>query len=378
MSSNYTVAAYYYPNYHTDTANQRRHGSGWTEWELVKNAKPRFSGHNQPLVPLDGYLDEADPAVMAQKIVMAKKHGVDCFLFDWYWYDEGPHLDRCLNEGFLGASNCGDLKFAIMWANHHLVDIHPVSRASSPALLNSGVVNPDTFIRMTDFIIDRYFSRENYLRVQGGNYFSVYEIDKLIASFGSVDATRQALLDFRQRSEHKGVGPLHLNCIVTGHALLPGETGPSGTNTLRIIEGLGFDSITSYVWIHHDDIPVFPATDYHVYSDIAVKRWKKLAESTKLPYFPNVTAGWDATPRIIPTDMFELREYPYTPVLTNNTPANFQTALEKAKEYLDQADLSERLLTINAWNEWTEGSYLEPDEETGYGRLQAIERVFGS
>ena len=60
-----TVAVYYFGNYHLDARNQKHHGPGWTEWELVKNARPRFEGHHQPNVPLWGYTDEADPKQMA-------------------------------------------------------------------------------------------------------------------------------------------------------------------------------------------------------------------------------------------------------------------------------------------------------------------------
>ena len=62
------AAAYYFPNYHVDSRNELQHGTGWTEWELMKCATPRFEGHRQPRIPLWGYGDEADPAVMAVKI----------------------------------------------------------------------------------------------------------------------------------------------------------------------------------------------------------------------------------------------------------------------------------------------------------------------
>ena len=94
------TAAYYFPNYHLDKRNEEFHGKGWTEWELMKCARPRFEGHRQPRIPLWGYLDEADPQVMEQKINAAADHGIDSFVFDWYWYD-GPYLQRALDEGFL-------------------------------------------------------------------------------------------------------------------------------------------------------------------------------------------------------------------------------------------------------------------------------------
>jgi hypothetical protein len=96
-----TVAAYYFPNYHTDDPrNIITKGAGWSEWELVKSSKPRFPGHQQPKVPLWGYTDEKDPVVMAQKIDAAVDNGIDCFIFDWYMYEDGPFLNRALMRAF--------------------------------------------------------------------------------------------------------------------------------------------------------------------------------------------------------------------------------------------------------------------------------------
>ena len=104
-----TVACYYFPNYHTRDKNDPRlsyqHLENWSEWELVKAAKPRFEGHAQPKVPAWGYTDEKDPKVMEKKIEAATSHGIDAFIFDWYHYDGKPFLNRCLDEGFLMASN---------------------------------------------------------------------------------------------------------------------------------------------------------------------------------------------------------------------------------------------------------------------------------
>ena len=134
------VAAYYFPNYHVDSRNERVHGRGWSEWELVKSARARFEGHGQPLAPAWGYQDESDPATMSEKIDAAADHGIKAFIFDWYWYDDGPYLERCLEKGFLGAANCGRLKFGLMWANHDWVNIYPARSDREPRLLYPGTV----------------------------------------------------------------------------------------------------------------------------------------------------------------------------------------------------------------------------------------------
>jgi hypothetical protein len=141
-----TVACYYFGNYHPgDRRNDAFKGRSWTEWELVKAAKPRFIGHDQPKVPLWGYEDESDPAVMERKITAAADHGIDAFIFDWYFYNDGPFLQRPLENGFLPAENNDRLRFALMWANHDWVDIHPYTRGAPAGLLFPGAVTPATW-----------------------------------------------------------------------------------------------------------------------------------------------------------------------------------------------------------------------------------------
>ena len=94
------------------------------------------------------------------------------------------------------------------------------------------------------------------------------------------------------------------------------------------------------------------------------------------PYFPNVTVGWDSSPRACQTDTLIAQGYPFTAVIEGNTPQKFGHYLESAKAFLDASGNRNKILTVNSWNEWTEGSYLEPDTEHRLGYLEQIERVF--
>src|SRR6266542_7051492 len=118
-ADDFQVGVYYFPQWHVDPQNEKLFGKGWTEWESVKKAKPKFAGHRQPKVPLWGYEDESDPQVMEKKIDAAADHGVDFFIFDWYWnmHGPGPFLHRCLENGYLAAKNNARVKFCCMWAN---------------------------------------------------------------------------------------------------------------------------------------------------------------------------------------------------------------------------------------------------------------------
>lgn len=370
-----TVASYYFGNYHPgDPRNVRMKGKDWSEWELVKAARPRFPGHKQPKVPLWGYLDESDPRVMAQKIAAAADHGIDAFIFDWYYYDDGPFLDRPIDLGFLKATNNSRLKFAFMWANHDWLEIQPYKRGAPPKLLFPGKVTPRTFERISDHLIKDYFPHPSYWRVDGRPYFSVYELTKLMESFGSVQATREALDRFRTKARAAGMPGLHLNAVVWGQPILPGEGKPA--DTPKLVRDLGLDSVTSYVWVHHVALPR-QVTEYNFVREEYFKYWERAAKTFNVPYFPNVSMGWDSSPRAAQEDEFGDFGYPFTNTIGDNTPENFKLALEQTKKRLMAQPIGPRLLTINCWNEWTEGSYLEPDTVSGLKYLEAVREVFG-
>jgi hypothetical protein len=372
--SRYQIGAYYFPNYHLDPRNEQAHGKGWTEWDLVRAAQPRFPGHRQPKRPLWGYEDEADPRVMAKKIDAAADHALTHWIFDWYHYNDGPFLNRCLDEGFLKAGNNGRLKFALMWANHDWLDIQPAKRSSPPRLQYPGAVTPETFDRITDLVVERYFRHPSHWRVEGRPYFSIYETFRFVEAMGGAERARNALQRFRDKTRAAGFDGLHLNAVAWGVKILPGEKALE--NPKQMLKYLGFDSVTSYVWIHHTPLKDFPETAYQGVAADAIRYWNGAESEFGLPYHPNVTMGWDSSPRTCATDRFDPVGYPFMATLSGNTPAAFRDALVSAKAFLDGRRDQKKILTINAWNEWTEGSYLEPDTENGLSYLEAIRSVF--
>lgn len=369
-----TVASYYFGNYHPgDSRNVKSKGKDWSEWELVKNAKPRFPGHQQPKLPLYGFEDESDPVTMGKKIDLAANHGVDAFIFDWYYYDDGPFLEKPIDRGFLKAGNNKRLKFAFMWANHDWIEIHPHRRGTNPKLLYPGRVTPATFDKVGDLLIKNYFRHPSYWKVDGKPYFSIYELGKLLESFGSVELTRVALDTLRSKARSAGLPGLHLNAVVWGNPILPGERQPA--DMPKLIRDLGFDSVTSYVWIHHVGLPQ-QQTDYNYVRDAYFKYWESTSSQFTVPYFPNVTMGWDSSPRADQRDKFENVGYPFMNVISGNTPERFREALQMTKDRLLAKKDGPRILNINCWNEWTEGSYLEPDTVNGLKYLEAVKSVF--
>ena len=124
MRKQYDVAAFIWPAYTGDEPRTRMFWpEGYGEWQSVKNAKKNGAdkpdGYVWDRKPLWGYVNEADPAVMEMEIAQAYEHGVNVFIYDWYWYDDRPFLEQCLDNGYLKAKNNDLVKFYLMWANHH-------------------------------------------------------------------------------------------------------------------------------------------------------------------------------------------------------------------------------------------------------------------
>ena len=112
---------------------------------------------------------------------------------------------------------------------------------------------------------------------------------------------------------------------------------------------------------------LLPAQRYDVaaYLYPAYAEWDRLEGEFTIPYYPHVSIGWDNSPR-----------FGSSAVVKENTPERFEAALRRAKAWLDARPDRHKLITINSWNEWTETSYLQPDDVYGYGYLDAVKHVF--
>ena len=180
----YDVAAYIWPAY---TGTEPRTHMFWPEkngeWQSVKNAQPKFEGHLWPRKPLWGYVDEADPYVMEMQIAAACDHGVNVFIYDWYWYDRRPFLEQCLNNGFLKARNNDRMKFFLMWANHDVTNLWDVRISDDANLIWSAEVSPDEFVILSDRIIEKYFRLPQYYTIGGCPVFQIYDIGNFVRLF---------------------------------------------------------------------------------------------------------------------------------------------------------------------------------------------------
>ena len=368
MKRKYDIAAYVWPAYTGDEPRTRmfwREGIG--EWQSVKNSVPKENGYHWNRKPLWGYQNEADPRVMYDQIEAATQHGVNVFIYDWYWFDNRPFLENCLNDGFLKADNREKMKFYLMWANHDANNNWNIDLSDDygSTIIWRGSVSFDVYKTVVNRIIEKYFSQPNYYTIDGCPVFMVYDIGNLIDGLGGIEKTKEALAYFREQTKQAGFPDLHLQITIWDENAidLSGFDANKQGSTKDLVALLGADSVTHYQFVHFVNID----RDYLAILEDVKKEWQRIDESYSVPYYPHVSCGWDNNPRF--------RRFRGN-ITKNNTPENLEKALQMAKEYLDSHLDIAPLVTVNSWNEWTETSYLQPDDLYGYGYLEAVKKVF--
>ncbi len=365
----YDVAAYVWPSYTGDELRSRMFWpNGEGEWQTVRTAEAKFEGHLWPRKPLWGYVNEADPKVMEMEINEAVSHGVNTFIYDWYWFDNRPFLENCLNDGFLKAPNCDKMNFYIMWANHnanHLWNKELSDTECGETVIWRGGVDRESFEKMILRLIDKYFHLPNYYKIDGCPVFMIYELSTFIEGLGSLDAAADAIKWFKERVKAAGFPNLHLQITGRGGSCM-NISGIDSTVSLdfaEVTKKLSVDSYTHYQFVHFTNID----RDYNEIMEDVKKEWEISPKNYGIPYYPHISCGWDNNPRF--------KNFRHG-IVKNNTPENFEKALREAKKYIDAHPEQAPLITVNSWNEWTETSYLEPDDLYGYGYLDAVKNVF--
>jgi hypothetical protein len=353
---------------------------------VLKAAKPRFPGHEQPKVPSWGYFNEADPNWAAKEIDLAADNGITCFIYDWYWYSNtGQYLQQGLEQGFLKAPNRNRLKFALMWANHDWLNIQPATYDNGRVALTRGAVSMSLWDTISTYIVEKYFKQPNYWKIDGKPYFSIYEIVTFINGLGGIDNARAAIELLDTKTKKAGFPGVHFNIMswMINDDLVKKIIGPNPpANARAMVQALPCESVSTYCYIHHFtnlEKAGFPTVTYDQAFATAKEYWKKFrADYPDILYTPNVSMGWDASPRCMQSDKFQPHEYPWTPVFVGGTPEKFKTALREAKKFLDEYNPKHKILVLNSWNEWTEGSYLLPEKKYGDAYLKAIKAVYGN
>lgn len=338
------LIAFYLPQFHPIAENNAWWGEGFTEWTNVKPAQPQFVGHYQPHIPGElGYYSLLDAETQRKQIELAKLYGLGGFCFYLYWFG-GKRLLETPTENYLNDPSL-DFPFCLCWANENW------SRRWDG--LESEILMAQQHSQEDDlgFIqhVAKYMRDKRYIRIDGKPLLMVYRPSLL------PDA-RVTTQRWRKWCRENGIGEIYLAYTQSFEAVDPSlydfdaaiEFPPNNSappNITDSVTPLGEDSgCTVYDW------------------NVFVERSEKY-QRPSYTLHRSVCPSWDNTAR---------RKNRAT-VFLGSTPPLYQRWLENAIKDTEQhvAKPDERLIFVNAWNEWAEGAHLEPDAQYGYAYLQA-------
>ena len=346
--SEYYVVGNIFPGYYDEPLVRHIWTEGTGSWEIVKRAKPLFEGHYQPKVPLWGYELCDDPKVVERWIDTALEHGVNVFMYDWYWFNGGPFLEGGLNDGFLKAKNNEKMLFYIIWSNHDADwNVHHADE------FWSATVDWKNWQIIVDRVIKQYFGKPNYLKLDGKPVFAIFSLLEFLKNFeGEEEGCRKALNYFDEEAKKAGFPGVHFQLCPPHRLGVSAET----------IESIGFHSVallTGGGLFGKEGI----AKDYLEYGENAITIREQYDKELNIPFFPTVSTGYDDSS--IPYDR--------SPFIVHDiSPEAFGNFLAKAKKFVDDRPEQPKLIILNAWNEWTEDGILLPCEKYGFGYLEAV------
>jgi hypothetical protein len=335
-ASDYLIGAYYYPGWDRTDA-----------WDVVK----RFFPERQPLL---GWHHVGNPEVVDWQIKWAVEHGVRFFVYDWYWAKGHQRLEEGLHSGLFHARYQNLIKFCLLYANHK-----PFNPPES--------YSPEECEKITRFWIANCFRRPNYLTVDGKPVVIIFSPTEL-RQMGT-EKVKRAFARMRQRCREAGLPGLYL----CGTWTFPTASRAAWyRESLESMKDEGYDAVTAYNW--SAPVNTTPAERAARRSPFAAcvdgyrKAWNDVADYGLLKLIPPVSGGWDSRPWSGDTAMAR----------TDRTPQEFKRHLLDCKAFLDTREQAPKLkmAIIGAWNEWTEGSYIEPDRTNRFGHLEAIRQVF--
>ena len=342
------LIAFYLPQYHPIPENDLFWGKGFTDWNNVRKALPNYAGHYQPHCPIHlGYYDLRTPKVMEEQAKLAKEYGIYGFAYYFYWFDGKPVMEKPL-EAMLENSNV-DIPFFLLWANENWTRRWDGGNQGEVLLSqNHSIDDSIAFIRH----LIKYFKDDRYIRVDNKPVLAIYRA-------GLIPNVNMIIKKWRDEVKKHGIVDLYIICVKVKEFQ---ETQVSGFDA-----AMEFPPHSHFIAPKRADAMLsitnsnYQGTIYD-YGNFAKSSVHEDEPAYKV--FKTTMLSWDNTAR-----------------RQDNSYIFYGFSLLRYKQWLSllcnrvfnnpKYNSDEKLVFINAWNEWAEGTHLEPDREFGYGYLQA-------
>jgi hypothetical protein len=352
------VIAFYLPQYHEIPENNKWWGNGFTEWSNVKKSTPLFNNHNQPRKPLDNnYYNLLEPKVQEWQSNIAQKYGIGAFCYYHYWFKGKKLLEKPL-ENMLNNPKV-TVPYCFCWANE------PWTRAwdgkTRDVLMHQEYGNKENWKEHIEYLID-FFKDTRYLKIDNKPVFVIYRLS-------SIDKNEEMLEYWEFELKKHGFDGIFLISMLTSfnnskannnfvNALVEFEPMFTVKHKLPIVKQ-GIRYVKKNLINRFKSSFILDKLDYEYIWEKITSREPLSNTYNKKTYF-GAFVGWDNTPRKKQNAL----------IINNSTPDSFKKYFGMQ---LDKSINNENeFLFINAWNEWAEGTYLEPDNINKYEYLEAI------
>jgi lipopolysaccharide biosynthesis protein len=342
------IIAFYLPQFHSIRENNEWWGDGFTDWTNVKKAYPIYNNHRQPRIPLnDNYYNLLDEDVFPWQIDLAKNHGVDAFCFYHYWFDGKLLLEKPI-ENFLKRKEL-NIPFCLSWANE------PWTRTwdgkEKEILINQSYTGQNDIVSHIKYILP-FFKDDRYIKIENKPLFLVYRtnnikyLDQLIDVWNSV-------------ARDEGFDGVYFCETLTGFQRRKHSPITNGMVYMEPMWLVGKKSkFMKLLTVKHGILKQNRIENYD-------KIWNKIIieEEVNENAFCGAFVDWDNSPRKKEKNL----------VFAGSTPEKFEYYLGMQYEKAKKANSP--YIFVNAWNEWAEGTYLEPDTYYQTKYLEAIKKV---
>lgn len=369
--------AFYLPQFHTIPENDQWWGQGFTEWTNVKKALPLFEGHHQPRIPLNkDYYDLMDDEVKIRQAKLAKEYGIFGFCYYHYWFKNGEKLLEKPAEQMLMNKDV-DLPFCFSWANENWS--RNWDGGNQEIIKEQDYGDKDDWEKHFQYLLP-FFRDERYITVNGKPLLIIYKPEEIIDIY-------QMVTYWRKRSVEEGFPglcmvfqfPTYYSDLFYRKDVFDYRIGfepvycrnlermnhPARSLKVTLARMfLGENYISNYRKKHKPTQNANkhkPFTGPHKYD--YDEAWNNiLSADWTSEFLPGAFVEWDNTPR-------NKNGLVYIGFTVEKFGKYMKALLKRAKGE------NKQMVFINAWNEWAEGAYLEPDELTGTGKLEALKQV---
>jgi len=350
------LLAFYLPQYHTIPENDEWWGEGFTEWRNVSKTEPLFSGHYQPHVPAElGFYDLREETTRIAQADLARQYGIEGFCYYHYWFSGRRLLEHPLQE--LLRTGKPDFPFCICWANESWT--RRWDGDEQEVLMKQEYSDEDDLRHIQSLL--PVFADKRYIRVNGKPLLLVYRTENIPDPAGTAEI-------WRQEARKAGVGELYLCRVESFFKCDPGD--------------INFDAAVEFApdwWnkgprlrsdselLSQADLDLMEVCDnnyVHSYQGLAESMMAKATPEYK--WFRCVTPSWDNW----------ARRHEGASIFLESSPEKYKNWLSGLVDDSNDRLLGEeRLVFVNAWNEWAEGNHLEPCDHWGNRYLSALQEA---